>query len=63
MKRILLRLASVYLLFAAIGRFVEGQGAVRCSCSDECWCRKPVLSAFRWVAPFGHDVVAPKGGR
>jgi hypothetical protein len=25
---------GLYLLFAVIGRFVEGMGAVRCGCAD-----------------------------
>ena len=54
MKRALMSLAVVYLLFALIGRFVEGMGAVECGCSDDCWCKRPVLSTFRWVFPWGH---------
>ena len=54
MKRTLMSLAAVYLLFAVIGRFVEGMGAVDCGCADDCWCKRPVLSTFRWVFPFGH---------
>ncbi len=54
MKRILTRLLGLYLLFAVIGRFMEGIGAVTCGCSTECWCHRPVLSTFRWVVPYGH---------
>ncbi|MBA2323456.1 MAG: hypothetical protein H0V92_05355 [Pseudonocardiales bacterium] len=54
MKRALLGTASVYLLFAVIGRFVEGMGAVTCGCAPSCWCHKPVLSTFRWVFPVAH---------
>ncbi len=54
MKRVLVRLLSLYLLFAVIGRFVEGMGAARCDCSEGCWCKRPGLSAFRWVFPYGH---------
>jgi len=46
--------AGLYLLFAVIGRFVEGMGAVRCGYASDCWCHRPVLSTFRWVFPFGH---------
>jgi hypothetical protein len=46
----------LYLLFAVIGRFVEGMGAVRCGCASDCWCHRPVLSTFRWVFPFGHHL-------
>ncbi len=54
MRRALVSLAGVYLLFAVIGRFVEGMGAVECGCADDCWCKRPVLSTFRWVFPWGH---------
>ena len=54
MKRLVGRALGLYLLFAIIGRFVEGMGAVECGCSSDCWCRRPVLSTFRWVFPFGH---------
>ena len=53
-KRLLGRLLALYLLFAVIGRFVEGMGAVECGCHPECWCKRPVLSTFRWVFPVGH---------
>jgi hypothetical protein len=46
--------AAVYLLFAVIGRFVEGMGAVECGCADKCWCKRPALSTFCWVFPWGH---------
>ncbi len=60
MKRVLVGVAGIYLLFAVIGRFVEGMGAVQCGCSDDCWCKKPVLSTFRWVAPFRHRGYTPE---
>jgi hypothetical protein len=49
-----LRLVSLYVLFAVIGRFVEGMGAVRYQCAPDCWCRRAGLSLFRWVFPRGH---------
>jgi hypothetical protein len=55
MKRLLVGLGALYLLFAVIGRFVEGMGAVQCGCASTCWCKKPVLSTFRWVFPYGHQ--------
>ena len=55
MRRFLVGTASVYLLLAVIGRFVEGVGTVECDCAPSCWCKKPVLSTFRWVFPFGHQ--------
>ena len=54
MKCALLSLTGLYLLFAVIGRFVEGMGAVECGCADTCWCKRPGFSTFRWVFPWGH---------
>jgi hypothetical protein len=54
MKRALASVAGAYLLFAVIGRFVEGMGAVECGCAGNCWCKRTVLSTFRWVFPWGH---------
>lgn len=54
MGRLLARLAGIYFLFALIGRFVERIGAVQCDCPDHCWCRRPGISLFRWVFPYGH---------
>ena len=55
MKRLVLRCVQLYLLFALIGRFVEGMGAAKCQCQPTCWCHKPGLSLFRWVFPYGHE--------
>jgi len=54
MRRVAGRAAALYLLFAVIGRYVEGMGAVQCECDPSCWCKKPGLSLFRWVLPYGH---------
>ncbi len=54
MRRVAVFVVGLYALFALIGRFVEGMGAVRCDCTESCWCKRPVLSTFRWVAPVGH---------
>jgi len=54
MKRFVARAVGVYLLFAIIGRFVEEMGAVECGCDPSCWCKRPGLSTFRWVFPYGH---------
>ncbi len=29
-----------------------------CACEPECWCKKPVLRHYRWVAPFSHKISA-----
>jgi hypothetical protein len=30
-----------------------------CACNEGCWCKRPVLRHFRWVAPFSHDIPEP----
>lgn len=60
MKRSVVALACLYLLFAIIGRFVERMGAVHCACADGCWCRRPILSAFRWVFPWRHPRIGAR---
>jgi hypothetical protein len=54
LRRVVKSLVGLYLLFAVIGRFVEGMGAVRCGCGTDCWCKRPILSTFRWVFPWKH---------
>jgi hypothetical protein len=56
MKRVVAGLAGVYLLAALIGRVTEAMGIHTCGCAEDCWCRKPGLSVFRWVFPRGHHV-------
>ena len=55
LRRVLVGLAATYLLFAIVGRFVEGMGAATCGCRPDCWCQRPGLSTFRWVFPFRHS--------
>jgi hypothetical protein len=69
MKRAVTWALGLYLLTALVGRFVESVGVVRCRCSGDCWCRLRVLSAFRWVFPYGHRLeiepdidLSPMGG-
>jgi hypothetical protein len=54
LRRIVGSLIGLFLLFAVIGRFVEEMGAVRCGCGADCWCKRPILSTFRWVFPWKH---------
>lgn len=54
MRRAVLALLGGYLLIAAGNRVAEHFGAMRCGCADDCWCRQPRLSLFRWVFPWGH---------
>ena len=60
MKRLLVRIVGLYLLFAIIGRFVEEMGAAQCGCKPDCWCHRPVLSSFRWVFPVRHSMWTPE---
>ena len=54
MKRAALVLVGCYLLLAVGSRVAEHFGAMRCGCPEECWCRQPGLSLFRWVSPWRH---------
>ena len=56
MRRTLGWAFNVYLAAALWGHFKESQGEVTCECNDDCWCKKPGLSLFRWVCPVGHSV-------
>jgi hypothetical protein len=53
-KRLLLVVVTGYVLVAAGNRVAEHLGAMRCGCAEDCWCRRPGLSLFRWVFPWGH---------
>lgn len=52
MKRVAALSLGVYLLLAVGNKVAEAAGARRCHCADECWCRRPGLSLFRWVFPW-----------
>jgi len=54
MRRVLTCAAGSYLFLALVTKVAESMGATRCGCSQECWCKRPGLSTFRWVAPVGH---------
>ena len=54
MKRLLQALAIGYLVLALVTRAKEAAGAYTCACDEDCWCRRPGLSLFRWVFPRGH---------
>ncbi len=55
MRRIFLTAAAAYLALALLGHARERSGALACGCDPECWCKRPGLSLFRWVFPFGHN--------
>ncbi|WP_270889995.1 hypothetical protein [Pedococcus sp. 5OH_020] len=54
MKRLLGWLAVLYVTAAVVGVVRERMGLVACGCAEDCWCKRPGLSLFRWVFPRGH---------
>lgn len=54
MKRLVGGLSGLYVLLALGSKVAESKGAMLCACSEDCWCRRPGLSVFRWVFPRGH---------
>ena len=52
MKRLGMILLGIYVLLAVGNKVAEAAGVRRCQCADECWCRRPGLSLFRWVFPW-----------
>ncbi len=53
-KRLLLSLIIGYIVLALYYKTREAAGLLTCDCYEDCWCRKPGLSAFRWVFPRFH---------
>jgi hypothetical protein len=49
-------LGLVYLGLALAGHVRELSGEWTCECADDCWCKRPGLSLFRWVFPYGHKL-------
>ncbi len=43
-----------YVLLAIFTRVQEARGAYTCGCDEDCWCKRPGLSLFRWVLPRWH---------
>jgi hypothetical protein len=58
-RRFLMPLAALYAAAALLGHAREHTGAIACGCSEDCWCKRPGLSAFRWVFPFRHTLRTP----
>jgi hypothetical protein len=54
MRRVFAVGAAAYLTLALRGLARERSGTRTCECHAECWCKRPGLSLFRWVFPFGH---------
>jgi hypothetical protein len=45
-----------YLGLAVWGLAREQRGDIECNCYEDCWCKRPGLSLFRWVFPIGHHL-------
>jgi hypothetical protein len=52
---LVLKLVGFFLLAAVISRTAEAIGfggpRLHCACEDSCWCKRPVVTVFRWVTP------------
>jgi len=55
MKRVLGLAVGVYVGAALLGLVRERMGLIACGCAEDCWCKRPGLSVFRWVFPRGHQ--------
>jgi hypothetical protein len=53
-KKILLFLVMVLGGAAALNARLSASR--ECACEQECWCKKPLLRHYRWVAPFSHKL-------
>jgi hypothetical protein len=54
MRRLLIVAGIVLGVLAVVNGRIEATRT--CTCNEECWCKRPVLRHFRWVAPFPHDL-------
>ena len=54
MKRVLGLAIGTYLAAGVVGLVRERMGLIACDCANDCWCKRPGLSTFRWVFPRGH---------
>jgi len=53
-KKVVFSLVLGYLVLALASRAKESAGLLTCDCYQDCWCRRPGLSLFRWVFPRFH---------
>jgi hypothetical protein len=57
LRRVMGTVIGIYLGAALVTRGLEETGAVyRCGCEADCWCKRPSLTVFRWVFPYGHKI-------
>jgi hypothetical protein len=60
MRRVVFIAVGLYVLAAVVTTAAEVAGIGRQrGCADACWCKRPGLRLFRWVAPVSHLSVAP----
>lgn len=50
-SRAVLSLAFVAGATRAADALRIGGNRLRCGCDSSCWCKRPTLTAFRWVVP------------
>lgn len=55
MKRVVGLAVGLYLTAAVVGHARERMGLISCACAEDCWCKRPGISLFRWVFPRGHQ--------
>jgi hypothetical protein len=63
MRRVFVIVLGAYVLAALGNKVAERMGALQCGCAEECWCRRPSLSLFRWVFPWRHRTAHTFGGK
>ena len=63
MRRVVMSVIGLYVAAALATRVAEAMGRRQCGCAADCWCKKPGLSAFRWVFPRGHRIDWPDENR
>jgi hypothetical protein len=56
----LLVVVGAYVAVAGGTRVAEALGARCCGCPEDCWCRRPGVSLFRWVFPWRHKLLEPE---
>jgi hypothetical protein len=60
MRRLVAAVLVSYLLAAVVSSVAEAAGiGRRCGCRPDCWCKRPGLRLFRWVAPVAHRSLDP----
>jgi hypothetical protein len=62
MRYALAAVIGLFVLAAVVTTAAEAAGVGRrCDCQADCWCKRPGLRLFRWVAPVAHRSIDPVG--